>query len=311
MNVAAEMAKQTENQADDLLQEFLTEAVNRLDAVDAERAKLKQTPEDPALQRPLLELLHTAKGACGFLPLPRLEALAAASATLVDTIYDRRIEPTPGIVMLVFGILDRLRELLDAVSDTGQEPQGNDSVLVSAINAMVSGVLPPSALPRSILYPEEAEEPQAADSESLPEGQTPAFATEDEPAVETVPAPRLGTAFLLFRVEDAVLAVDAADVEWLDLLDREPETWNEGAAEIPFQGASLRLVGDEGLMTRKPGGPWPMIVLSRDGNRIGFIVDEILNVVAEPSLPSPAAGAEEKTSNKTAAEVIDVTALFG
>jgi chemotaxis protein histidine kinase CheA len=302
------MANEPDYETDDLLQEFLSEAVNGLRAVDAGRAQFKRTPADPALQRPLLELLHTAKGACGFLPLPRLEALASASTALVDGVYDERIEPTPGVVLLIFGVLDRLRDLLDAVSESGREPKGDDSVLVGAINAVLTGALPPTALPRSILFPAKSETGEDAGPESAAE--TPETGQPGDRLDEAEPEPLPGKAFLLFRQDRTIRAVDAVHVEWLDVLDREPPKSEKGLGQIPFQGASLPLAGDDGAVARNPDGPWPMIVLSSAGNRIGLIVDEVMEVVADPFQPLPRTNADGKGGTLKAADVIDVSKYF-
>ncbi|MCG8509616.1 MAG: hypothetical protein MI741_10365 [Rhodospirillales bacterium] len=303
------MASETEYPADDLLQEFLAEAGKWLDAADADRAQFKQTPLDRVLQKPLLDLFHTAKGASAFLPLPRLELVATASAALADGIYDGRIEPEPGIVMLVCSALDRLRELVDAVSTTGEEPPGDDSVLIGAINAILTGSLPPSALPRSVLYPSESDVKARIEPEPQAQSEGETRQLEDD-AAESGPVPepaadresQPGAVFLLFRREGSLYAIDSFYVEWLDLVDRAPGQWTGGTAEIPYQGAELRLVGGEDLMARKPEGPWPLIVLTRDGERAGLIVDEIMNVVADPS--------ESPDSANGPAEVIDVSPLF-
>lgn len=61
---------------DDLLSEFLTETAESLSVLDVELIKLEQTPDDPDLLSGIFRLVHTIKGTCGFLGLPRLEAVA-------------------------------------------------------------------------------------------------------------------------------------------------------------------------------------------------------------------------------------------
>jgi two-component system chemotaxis sensor kinase CheA len=63
---------------DDLLNEFLTETNESLSVLDVELVKLEQNPNDPDLLSNIFRLMHTIKGTCGFLGLPRLEAVAHA-----------------------------------------------------------------------------------------------------------------------------------------------------------------------------------------------------------------------------------------
>ena len=64
---------------DDLLSEFLTETNEGLGTLDVELVRLEQNPNDPALLGNIFRIVHTIKGTCGFLSLPRLEAVAHAS----------------------------------------------------------------------------------------------------------------------------------------------------------------------------------------------------------------------------------------
>jgi two-component system chemotaxis sensor kinase CheA len=68
---------------DDLLSEFLTETTESLDNLDVEIVKFEQDPNDPELLSNIFRLVHTIKGTCGFLGLPRLEALAHAAENVL------------------------------------------------------------------------------------------------------------------------------------------------------------------------------------------------------------------------------------
>ena len=66
---------------DDLLREFLTETGENLDLVDAELVRFEQDPDNVKILENIFRLVHTIKGTCGFLSLPRLEALTHAAET--------------------------------------------------------------------------------------------------------------------------------------------------------------------------------------------------------------------------------------
>ena len=73
---------------DDLLREFLTETNESLDRVDAELVRFEQEPNNGEILGNIFRLVHTIKGTCGFLGLPRLEALAHSAENLMGEFRD-------------------------------------------------------------------------------------------------------------------------------------------------------------------------------------------------------------------------------
>jgi two-component system chemotaxis sensor kinase CheA len=77
---------------DDLLREFLTETSESLDTVDNQLVRFEQDPNNAKILDNIFRLVHTIKGTCGFLGLPRLEALAHAGdggGRHADPVLDR------------------------------------------------------------------------------------------------------------------------------------------------------------------------------------------------------------------------------
>ena len=68
---------------DDLLAEFLTETNESLAEADLALVKLERTPDDEATLGLIFRLVHTIKGTCGFLGLPRLERVAHAAENVL------------------------------------------------------------------------------------------------------------------------------------------------------------------------------------------------------------------------------------
>ena len=58
---------------DDLISDFLTETNESIADLDVALLKLERTPTDQATLSLIFRLVHTIKGTCGFLGLPRLE----------------------------------------------------------------------------------------------------------------------------------------------------------------------------------------------------------------------------------------------
>jgi len=124
---------------DDLLQEFLTETNESLATLDSELVRFEREPEDANILGNIFRLMHTIKGTCGFLGLPRLESVAHAGENILGKFRDRELKVTPAAVTLILRAIDRIRIILDAMQQTGAEPAGDDSALIVEIDAMASG----------------------------------------------------------------------------------------------------------------------------------------------------------------------------
>jgi two-component system chemotaxis sensor kinase CheA len=120
---------------DDLLREFLTETNESLDVVDVELVRFEQDPNNAGILGNIFRLVHTIKGTCGFLGLPRLEALAHAAETLMGKYRDGAPVTGEGVTLILFTI-DRLKEILGDLEGAGAEPDGDDGDLISQLEAM-------------------------------------------------------------------------------------------------------------------------------------------------------------------------------
>ncbi|QDP24215.1 hybrid sensor histidine kinase/response regulator [Bradyrhizobium cosmicum] len=121
---------------DDLLREFLTETSESLDTVDNQLVKFEQEPNNAKILDNIFRLVHTIKGTCGFLGLPRLEALAHAGETLMSKFRDG-MPVTADAVSLILASIDRIKEILAGLEATEAEPEGTDRDLIDQLEAMV------------------------------------------------------------------------------------------------------------------------------------------------------------------------------
>jgi len=122
---------------DDLLHEFLTETNESLDTVDVELVRFEQEPNNAKILDNVFRLVHTIKGTCGFLGLPRLEALAHAAETLMGKFRDG-MPVTADAVTLILASIDRIKEILAELEATEQEPVGVDTDLISRLEDMAT-----------------------------------------------------------------------------------------------------------------------------------------------------------------------------
>ncbi len=97
---------------DDLLREFLTETNESLDRVDAELVRFEREPNNHDILDNIFRLVHTIKGTCGFLGLPRLETLAHAAESLMGKFRDG-MPVTTDAVTLILSTIDRIKTILE------------------------------------------------------------------------------------------------------------------------------------------------------------------------------------------------------
>ncbi|HEX7792324.1 MAG TPA: Hpt domain-containing protein, partial [Afipia sp.] len=135
---------------DDLLSEFLTETSESLDVVDVELVRFESCPDDKATLNNIFRLVHTIKGTCGFIGLPRLEALAHAGETLLGKFRDGALDVTPEAVTLVLASIDRIKSLLAHLAEAQVEPPGDDRDLIARLEDAAEGGLQ-SKLPPSVV----------------------------------------------------------------------------------------------------------------------------------------------------------------
>jgi two-component system chemotaxis sensor kinase CheA len=159
---------------DDLLDEFLTETNEHLEIVDQELVRFEQDPDNKDILRNVFRLVHTIKGTCGFLGLPRLESLAHAAETVMGHLRDGA-PVTPEAVTLILQTIDRIKAILNVLGRTGAEPEGEDNDLISPLDDMsaryasgqIQASLTVASLPPDLAFTSGAELADAEESANI------------------------------------------------------------------------------------------------------------------------------------------------
>jgi len=169
---------------DDLLADFLTETNEGLLALDAALVRLERAPDDQATLAEVFRVVHTIKGTCGFLGLPRLEAVAHAAENVLGRWRDGALPVTQAGISLILRAMDAMRHVVAGLEARGAEPEGDDAALIAALDAAAEGMAPPAdAAPAA--REDAAEAPAAAPVASAPV--TMPAASRAAPAVEAAP----------------------------------------------------------------------------------------------------------------------------
>ena len=113
-----------------------------------ELVKFEQDPNNAGILDNIFRLVHTIKGTCGFLGLPRLEALSHAAETLMGNYRDGAPVTQDG-VSLILQSIDRIKEIMGGLETNETEPEGTDEDLITQLDRISAGEAAPSEiLPR-------------------------------------------------------------------------------------------------------------------------------------------------------------------
>lgn len=124
---------------DELLNDFLAETSEHLEAAATQLVMFETDPSNAAIVSSIFRLVHTIKGTCGFLGLTRLEALTHAAEAVIGRLRDGRAA-TPEMVSLILAAVDRIKLILTSIEADAAEPPGDDAALIGELEAQLDAV---------------------------------------------------------------------------------------------------------------------------------------------------------------------------
>ena len=121
---------------DELLKDFVTETADHIEAAGSQLVLFERDPTDARLIAGIFRLVHTIKGTCGFLGLPRLSRLAHAAEAMIAHLRDG-VTPSAAHVSLVLSAIDRIKYIISELDRTACEPDGDDAALIAALSVKI------------------------------------------------------------------------------------------------------------------------------------------------------------------------------
>jgi two-component system chemotaxis sensor kinase CheA len=118
---------------DELLHEFIAETRETLEALSGEIVAWEADPADRARLDAIFRFVHTVKGSCGFLDLPRLARLSHAAEDVLGAVRDGERLPGTALVSAVLAIVDRIGELVEAIDAGAPLDDTSDDLLIAAL----------------------------------------------------------------------------------------------------------------------------------------------------------------------------------
>jgi two-component system, chemotaxis family, sensor kinase CheA len=118
---------------EDLINEFIAETREMLEALGGEIVAWEAAPSDRARLDAIFRFVHTVKGNCGFFDLPRLEALSHAAEDVLADVRSGKRTADHRLVNAVLAIIDRIGELVHALETGESLSSSDDSQLIAAL----------------------------------------------------------------------------------------------------------------------------------------------------------------------------------
>ncbi len=146
----------------DLLQDFVEEAVEHLDASEAHLLAIESDPHASEALNAVFRAFHTIKGLAGFIELDHVKDLAHKAENLLDMARRGELELRGAYMDAVFESVDMMKRL---ITDVGRAMSGDGILgkeadlpeLMSKLVAMTSGEPAPAPAPEPIPEPVAAE----------------------------------------------------------------------------------------------------------------------------------------------------------
>ncbi len=126
---------------DDLLDDFLEETNENLDALTNDLVAWEKNPADRSLFDGIFRFFHTIKGNSGFLEFERLGGLSHAAETALARARDGGVVPDGAFVTTIFAAIDAIRGILASLAETRAEPEGSDSELIGRLEAAATAAV--------------------------------------------------------------------------------------------------------------------------------------------------------------------------
>ncbi len=118
---------------DDLLQDFIAETRETLEALSGEIVAWEAAPDDRARLDAIFRFVHTVKGSCGFLDLPRLGRLSHAAEDVLMAVREGKRVPDTALVDAVLAIVDRIGDLVEAIDGGMALDDSSEDLLIAAL----------------------------------------------------------------------------------------------------------------------------------------------------------------------------------
>ncbi len=129
----------------EIFSEFVVEAREHLENIEPSLLELEKNPDDPGLLDDIFRLMHSLKGASGFLGLSRINGLTHKAENILDEIRKGNMNLTPAITDLILVSTDALKAMVENLEQTAKEGDVETASIIEKIDVLLTGDVPPAA----------------------------------------------------------------------------------------------------------------------------------------------------------------------
>ncbi|WP_416462035.1 chemotaxis protein CheA [Rubrivivax gelatinosus] len=147
----------------ELLDQFVLEARECLEAIGKGLLEVEREPEDATLLNDLFRSVHTLKGNCGLFEFKPLERVVHAGEDLLDRVRNQELAYSAELADALLDAMDFSAQLIDQIERSGRIEAGADARAQAHAKAL-----------RALLDGAPAEPPQAAQAAAEPAAHSPA-----------------------------------------------------------------------------------------------------------------------------------------
>ncbi len=118
---------------EELLEDFLTEAGEILEALSEQLVELENSPDDQDLLNAIFRGFHTIKGGAGFLNLTTLVEVSHITENVFDLLRNQQRTITAELMDVILQALDTVNEMFETIRG-GEQPDAADPELLNNLN---------------------------------------------------------------------------------------------------------------------------------------------------------------------------------
>jgi two-component system chemotaxis sensor kinase CheA len=122
--------------SDEALRDFLIEGHDNLEQLERDLISLEENPESETLINGVFRSIHTIKGTAGFLGFQKLEGLTHVAETLLGDVRSGQLSMAAEIAGSLLLTVDKIRELLTSIEETGAETECGSEGLADALTKL-------------------------------------------------------------------------------------------------------------------------------------------------------------------------------
>jgi two-component system chemotaxis sensor kinase CheA len=130
------------SQTADVLEQFIVEARECLEAIGQRLLDIEKAPQDLELLNDLFRSVHTLKGNCGMFEFGPLERVVHAGEDVLDQVRSGRLAYSSALADVLLAAMDLSAEMIDTIASTGTLPDadgGRSVALAQQLRSFLGG----------------------------------------------------------------------------------------------------------------------------------------------------------------------------